>query len=40
LKLDKGRLLLVKKCKENWCNIKTEKFSGWVDKNNIWGNAN
>ena len=39
-KLDIGRLLKLKKCEENWCNIKTEKFSGWVDKNNIWGNAN
>ena len=38
-KLDIGRLLILKKCEENWCNIKTEKFSGWVDKNNIWGNA-
>ena len=25
---------------KNWCNIKTDQFSGWVDKNNIWGNAN
>ena len=40
LKLDKGRLLLVKKCKENWCNIKTEKFSGWIEKTNIWGEVN
>tara|TARA_Y100000590_G_scaffold402127_1_gene487572 strand:- start:41 stop:490 length:450 start_codon:yes stop_codon:yes gene_type:complete len=39
-KLDKGRLLIVKKCKKNWCNIKTENFSGWVDKNNIWGEIN
>tara|TARA_B100000686_G_scaffold8336_1_gene8390 strand:- start:685 stop:1053 length:369 start_codon:yes stop_codon:yes gene_type:complete len=39
-KIDKGRLLLVKKCKKNWCNIKTGQFSGWVDKNNIWGEIN
>ena len=39
-KLDKGRLLLVKKCKKNWCNIKTGQFSGWVDKTNIWGEIN
>ena len=25
-KLDKGRLLIVKKCRKNWCNIQTEKF--------------
>ena len=39
-KLDKGRLLLVKKCEKNWCNIQTEEFSGWIDKTNIWGAIN
>ena len=36
-KLDIGRLLLIQKCEKSWCNVKTEKFSGWIDKNNIWG---
>ena len=36
-KLEKGRLLIVKKCEKNWCNIKTEQFSGWIEKSNIWG---
>ncbi len=39
-KLDKGRLLTIKKCVKNWCNIETNKFSGWIDKNNIWGEIN
>ena len=39
-KLDKGRLLIIKKCKKNWCNVKTDKFSGWIDKSNIWGEVN
>ena len=39
-KLDSGRLLLIKKCEKNWCNVKTEQFLGWVDKNNVWGNTN
>ena len=38
-KLDTGRLLLIQKCEKKWCNVKTEKFSGWIDKNNIWGSA-
>ena len=38
-KLDSGRLLLIQKCEKSWCNVKTEKFSGWIDKNNIWGSA-
>ena len=36
-KLDEGRLLLIKKCEEDWCNVKTGKFSGWIKKNNVWG---
>ena len=38
-KLDTGRLLLIQKCEKIWCNVKTEKFSGWIDKNNIWGST-
>ena len=39
-KIEKGRLLIVKKCEKNWCNIQTDKFSGWIDKTNIWGEIN
>ena len=39
-KIDKGRLLMVKKCSNNWCIVKTEKFSGWISKDNIWGAIN
>ena len=37
--IKKGRLLIIKKCEKNWCKIKTGKFLGWIDKKNIWGNA-
>jgi len=37
VKLDAGRLLLIQKCEKSWCNVKTEKFSGWIDKNDVWG---
>ena len=40
LMLEKGRLLIVKKCLEKWCNVKTENYSGWLKKNNIWGKIN
>ena len=36
-KIAKGRLLIVKKCKKNWCRVKTENFLGWVKINEIWG---
>ena len=35
--LKKGRLLIIKECKKKWCNAKTGKFTGWVDKENLWG---
>ena len=37
LKILKGRLLLVKKCKKKWCKVKTEDYLGWIVINNIWG---
>ena len=36
--LKKGRLLILEKCQIKWCKINTDKFSGWIDKKNIWGN--
>ena len=32
-----GKLLIIKKCESNWCNVKTDKYSGWINKKNIWG---
>ena len=37
IKLEKGRLVIVKKCIENWCNIKAEKYKGWIKVINVWG---
>ena len=35
--LKKGRLVKIKKCKENWCKIITGKFKGWIKKESLWG---
>ena len=35
--LKKGRLCLVKKCKNNWCKIKTGNYLGWIEKQNLKG---
>ena len=32
-----GKLLIIKKCESNWCSVKTDKYSGWINKKNIWG---
>jgi SH3-like domain-containing protein len=36
-KLEKGRLLVIKKCEEKWCKIKTSKYNGWIKIKDIWG---
>ena len=40
LRLKKGRLLVIKKCLNDWCNVKTDDYSGWVKTDNIWGSIN
>jgi len=37
LKIQSGRLLIIKKCRNNWCKIKTGNYSGWINNENIWG---
>ena len=39
-KIKKGRVLILQKCEERWCKIKTGKFTGWIEANNIWGSIN
>ena len=39
-KLEIGRLVLIKKCKEEWCKITSGDFSGWIYKNSLWGKIN
>jgi len=36
-KLEIGRLLLVKKCKVEWCKISSGNYEGWIFKNVLWG---
>ena len=39
-RLEKGRLLLVKKCKKSWCKVETANYTGWLETKNIWGKVN
>ena len=36
-KLEIGRLVLIKKCKVQWCKITSGGFSGWIYKSSLWG---
>ena len=32
-----GKLLLVKKCKKDWCKISSKNIKGWIKKESLWG---
>tara|TARA_B100001093_G_scaffold160973_1_gene153395 strand:+ start:290 stop:733 length:444 start_codon:yes stop_codon:yes gene_type:complete len=35
--IQKGRLLIVDRCQQNWCKINSDDFQGWIKTTNIWG---
>ncbi len=37
VKLKKGKLVLIKKCKDNWCQVKANQHTGWLRTKNVWG---
>ncbi len=37
VKLEAGRLVLIKKCKIKWCKIKSGEYTGWILKSFLWG---
>ena len=39
-RLEVGRLVLIKKCKEKWCKITSGGFKGWVFESSLWGKIN
>ena len=40
VKLKKGKLILISKCKKNWCKVKVQKFKGWIKEDSLWGRLN
>ena len=36
-KLEIGRLVLIKKCKDKWCKITSGNYSGWIFQSSLWG---
>ena len=39
-KIQTGRVLVLQKCIEGWCKIKSNNFKGWIKTDNIWGSIN
>tara|TARA_Y100000590_G_scaffold419659_1_gene521584 strand:- start:70 stop:513 length:444 start_codon:yes stop_codon:yes gene_type:complete len=37
VKIEKGRLVFIEKCISDWCKIKTDKYNGWINIDNVWG---
>ena len=37
VKIEKGRLVFIEKCISEWCKIKTDKYNGWINIDNVWG---
>ncbi len=38
--IKKGRVLIVQRCQDNWCKIKTGTFKGWIKISEVWGQVN
>ena len=39
-RIEKGRVLILQKCIDGWCKIKSAEFKGWIKTDNIWGIIN
>ena len=39
-KIKEGRLLVIQKCDNGWCKIRSKKYKGWIKINNVWGLIN
>ncbi len=35
--IDSGRLLVLKKCKKDWCEVSSQTYKGWINMYNVWG---
>ena len=35
--IKEGRLLILEKCEQKWCEITSGEFQGWIKKDRIWG---
>ena len=36
-KLESGKMVIIKRCKDKWCKILTQNISGWIKKEFLWG---
>ena len=36
-KIKKVRVLLIQKCTDDWCKVKSENYKGWIKNEQLWG---
>ena len=39
-KIQAGRIMVLQKCIDGWCKIKSDNFKGWIKTDNVWGSIN
>jgi SH3-like domain-containing protein len=39
-KIQAGRVMVIQKCIDGWCKIKSGNFKGWIKTDNVWGSIN
>ena len=37
VRLEKGKMVIIKKCSDEWCKITSGGYGGWIFKNSLWG---
>ena len=37
VRLEKGKIVIIKKCRDEWCKITSGGYGGWIFKNSLWG---
>ena len=40
VQIEKGKLIIIKKCKVNWCKVLINEYVGWIRRDSIWGKLN
>ena len=35
--IDTGRLIVLKKCKKDWCEVSGQIYKGWINMDDVWG---
>ena len=38
--IKEGRMLIIKRCENIWCKIRSKDFKGWIKTDNVWGLSN